>query len=443
MTNLTWRSAVLHRQIGSIAIPMVLANLTVPLLGLVDTAVIGHLDSVVYLGGVAVGSMVVTLIYWLAGFLRMSTTGSTAQALGRNDAVGQSQILLQGLGIAFSLGLMLVVFWQPIWWLARELMQASVEVAEQAKVYFSIRIFGAPAALANLVFIGWLIGRQKSQAVMRLVILTNVVNITLDVVFVVFLGFGVAGAASATVCADLFAMLFAGRLCFKQLPDIKQQIPFYRQWGAWQNIKPLLSMNRDILMRSLALQMCLAFMTAQAARLGDVTVAANAVLMNFLMLISYGLDGVAYSAEAMVGQSVGERNQQRLKTSIAANAFWSLALAIIFAFGFAFGGAPLINLLTNLPDVQHVASEYLIYMIIMPLAGVGCFLLDGIFVGLTATKTMRNTMVLSSVGVFFPVWWATQSLGNHALWIAFLSFLAARSLTLGFCLIKRISPEKN
>lgn len=432
----------LHRKVATIAVPMVLANLSVPLLGLVDTAVMGHLDKVQYLAGVSVGSMIISLLFWLTGFLRMSTTGATAQAKGRHDHQQQAHILLQGLLIALCLGCMLALCAQPIWSVARYFIQASPDVATQGAIYVHIRLWAAPATLMNLVFMGWLIGRQQSATVMKLMLLTNLLNILLDLIFVVGLNGKTAGAAWASLVADYVTFFVAMWICYLQLPLLKQLSKQYREWAQWSQLRPLVVMNRDIFIRSLALQLCLAFMTAQAARLGDYTVAANAVLMNFLLLVSYGLDGVAYAAEAMVGEAYGSRNRAQVREVIAVNTFWTYLMALGFALVFWVAGEPLIYLLTDLNEVRLVASSYLSYMVLLPLAGAGCFLLDGVFVGLTAAKAMRNTMVISALLVFFPVWWFNQEAGNHALWLAFLSFLAARGVTLLWCLrFQLVLPE--
>lgn len=435
------KSLPLHKQVGHIAIPMVLANLSVPLLGLVDTAVMGHLDQVQYLAGVAIGSMVISLLFWLAGFLRMSTTGATAQAKGRNDNQGQARVLLQGLFIALALGLSLAAFQLPIWALAKYFIQATPEVAAQGEVYVQIRLLAAPAAMMNLVLMGWLIGRQQSRAVMRLMLISNLLNMILDVVFVVGLDGRTAGAAWATWVADYVTMVLALRICWQQLPQLKVELKAFKEWLKWHLIKPLVALNRDIFIRSLALQGCLAFMTAQAARLGDSTVAANAVLMNFMLLISYGLDGIAYAAEAMVGEAHGAKESRRTTEVIAVNALWSYLLAGLFALAFWAAGEQLIALLTDLEEVREVAREYLVYMIWLPILGAACFLLDGVFIGLTAAKAMRNTMIVSALCVFFPVWWFNQGSGNHGLWLAFLSFLAARGVTLAWCLRPYLTPS--
>ncbi|MBD1391126.1 MATE family efflux transporter [Neiella sp. HB171785] len=434
----TLQRADLHRKIGNIALPMILANLTVPLLGLVDTAVIGHLDEVYYLGGVAVGSMVVTLIYWLAGFLRMSTTGLAGQAHGAGDQARQSHVLLQGLTLALALGLALLIASAGIWLAAIGLMKPSSLVAEQAKLYFDIRILSAPAALVNLVMMGWFIGLQRSRTAMALLILTNVINIVLDLLFVLVFQWGVQGAAAATVIADYGAAILALWLACRLQPAMLERLRQYQHWLHWRHMKSLIAMNLDIFIRSLCLQSCIAFMTARAARLGDATIAANAVLMNFLMLIALGLDGIAYAAEAMVAQAKGAKQRVDAVVAIQLNGFWTAILAMLFAAVFWQFGAAIVSLLTDLEPVRRTAEDYLLYIVLLPLAGAACFLLDGIFVGFSAAKQMRNTMMLAAFGVFFPVWWLLQEQGNHALWIAFLCFLLARGVGLSYCLPRQL-----
>ncbi|MBW8191243.1 MATE family efflux transporter [Neiella marina] len=428
----------LHRKVGKIAVPMILANLTVPLLGLVDTAVIGHLDEVYYLGGVAVGSMVVTLLYWLAGFLRMSTTGLAGQALGADDGHQQQQVLLQGLALAIGLGLLVVIANSAIWHVALALMKPSAQVAIQAQLYFDIRILSAPAALMNLVLMGWFIGLQRSRTAMALIILTNSVNIVLDLVFVLGFKWGVQGAALATVLADYSAAALALWLAWRLQPKLIKLLAQPASWLKWRHISSLVAMNRDIFIRSLSLQLCIAFMTAKAARLGDATIAANAVLMNFLMLIALGLDGIAYAAEAMVARAKGAKCRLDATIAIQVNSAWTLILALLFSAVFWLFGTAIISLLTDLAPVRETAQNFMPYIILLPLAGAACFLLDGVFIGFAAAKPMRNTMLVAAFGVFFPVWWLLQAQGNHALWIAFLCFLLARGIGLSVCLPKQL-----
>lgn len=419
----------LHYQVFALALPMVLSNITVPLLGLVDAAVIGHLEHAWYLGGVAVGGTMINVTFWLLGFLRMATTGINAQAVGRQDRSGQATIFVQGIGLAWLLALLLIVFHQPVSQLIFHFSDASAQVKEYAGQYFSIRIWGAPAALANLVIMGWLLGAQNARAPMWLLIVTNLVNIVLDVFFVLGLHWKVQGAASASVIADYSGMFLgfyfvARHWQQQQLPPLKEKLSALRH-----GMGRLLKLNRDIFLRSLCLQAAFTFMTFQGATLGDNVVAANAVLMSFLMLVSYAMDGFAYAMEALVGKAVGAKDKQELGRYLTGTTFWSLMISLLLTLAFVCFGSSIINLISSIPQVQQQAAIYLPWLAAVPLVSMWCFLLDGIFVGATRGREMRNSMFVA-ICTFFAVWWALSSYGNHALWAAMLAFMAMRGLTL-------------
>ncbi|WP_341502736.1 MATE family efflux transporter DinF [Gallaecimonas sp. GXIMD4217] len=416
-----------YRQVLALALPMILSNISVPLLGLVDTAVIGHLDDAAFLGGVAVGSMLITFLFWLCGFLRMSTTGLIAQAHGKGDGQALAVWLGKGLAVALALAAALLVLQWPIGELGLWLSGGSEQVRAQAASYFYIRIWAAPAALCNLVVLGFLVGRQDTKGPMALLLLGNGVNMALDLLLVVGLGWQVAGAALASVIADYLALGLGLYLVARRLPGV------HRHWlallgrGGWRRLWLL---NRDILLRSLCLQLCFLFVTFQGARLGDAVVAANAVLLNFLLLISYALDGIAYAAEALTGKAVGEKDEIGLRAWVRICAHWSLAFAGAFVVLFALGGEAIIALLTDVAAVRQEAVRYLPWVVALPLVALWCYLYDGVFVGATRAREMRNTMVLATFGVFFPLWWLSQGWGNHGLWLALSAFLATRGLAL-------------
>lgn len=423
-----------HRQVFALALPMVLSNITVPLLGLVDTVVIGHLDKAYYLGGVAVGATIISLIFWLLGFLRMSTTGLTAQAYGADDNLGLMQVLARALVLAWGLALVILVMQKPITELALWLMGGSELVQHYARDYVLVRIWSAPAALTNLVLLGWLLGNQNARAPMLLLILTNGLNILLDIWFVLGLGWQVKGAAAASVVADYLATVLGGYLVWRTLKR-RNTWPEPGFWAGCLQLaafKQLVGLNRDIFLRALCLQLTFAFMTFQGARLGDEILAANAVLMNFLMFISFGLDGFAYAVEAMVGKAVGARNRIAFRLACALNLFWGAVVGGLFVLVLAVAGPQLIGLITTIEAVREQAVRYLPWLILMPLAACWCFILDGIFIGTTRAAEMRDMMLVATAGVFFPVWYFSQSLGNHGLWLAMLCFMLARGLTLGW-----------
>ena len=423
------RDKSLHLQVFALALPMVLSNITVPLLGLVDAAVIGHLDHAWYLGGVAVGGTMINVTFWLLGFLRMATTGLSAQAYGASDKDAQASTFLQGLTLAWLLAAVLLLFHQPVADLIFSFSSASDQVKLYAEQYFSIRIWGAPASLANFVIMGWLLGSQNARAPMWLLIATNIVNIGLDVLFVLGFGWKVQGAAAASVIADYSGMAlglwFVSRQWIAQaLPAVREKIGAVRE-----GLGRLLKLNRDIFLRSLCLQLTFTFMTFYGATLGDNTVAANAVLMSFLMLVSYAMDGFAYAMEALVGKAIGARNRDELGRYLVGTTFWSLMVSLILTLMFTVFGSNIVALISNIPAVQQEAAIYLPWLAAVPLVSMWCFLLDGIFIGATRGKEMRNSMFVATCS-FFAIWWLLMDYGNHALWGAMLGFMAMRGIGL-------------
>ncbi|MFM4850868.1 MATE family efflux transporter DinF [Aeromonas rivipollensis] len=423
-----------HRAVFALALPMVFSNVTTPLLGLVDTWVIGHLGQAWFLGGVSVGATLINLLFWLLGFLRMSTTGLTAQAQGAASAEGQMDTLARALGLAVGLGLALLLLVLPFLPAIIGLSGGSPEVQVYAGDYVSVRIWSAPAALCNLVIMGWLLGMQDARSPMLLLILSNLVNMVLDAWFVLGLGWQVRGVAAASLLADYSSLGVGLWLVSRRLRQLSAEVwqGAWSRWWQWPAVRRLLGLNRDIFIRSLCLQLCFAFMTLQGARLGDVAVAANAVLLNFLMLISYGLDGFAYAVEAMVGRAIGRRDRQGLREAIVLNLGWALLIALAFALGFALGGRQLIAHITDLPAVIAEANRQLPWLIVMPLLAVWCFLLDGVFIGATRAREMRNSMLVAVFAGFFPVWWLCQGWGVAALWAAMAALMTGRGLTLGW-----------
>ena len=425
-----------NRQLFALALPMILSNITVPLLGLVDTAVIGHLSDAYYLGGVALGSTIITLIIWLLGFLRMATTGLVAQAYGANDTASQLKLLVQGAMLATGLGIAVILLQLPILNLALGLSEASMEVERYCREYFQVRVWSTPFALLNLVMLGWLLGRQQPKAAMWQLILANLANIILDVLFVMGFGWGVKGAALASVCADITAFSVALYMVLQQL-KLSSQFKFdqLRVHLTFAGYGKLLKLNSDIFIRSLCLQAAFAFMTFHGAGLGDNTVAADAVLLNLLLLISYALDGIAYYAEAEVGKAYGQKRAQQLHEAVVLAWCWSAITAVGFTLIFSLWGSHIIELLTSIDKVRTTAQTYLIWLVLLPLWSFSSYLFDGVYIGAAQGKVMRNSMIIATFGAFFPTWYLLQSLlpseqANHALWAAMTAFMLTRSLTL-------------
>lgn len=422
-----------HRQVLALALPMVLSNITVPLLGLVDAAVIGHLEHAWYLGGVALGSTMISVTFWLLGFLRMSTTGLTAQAHGAHDRQQLGRVLLQGCAMALGLAALFLLLHRPIAALIFHFSEASQQVKTYAHAYFMIRACSAPAALLNFVLLGWLLGTQNARTPMWMVIIINLTNIVLDLLLVLGLGLKVEGAAIASTIADYVGLLFGLMAVIRYWRQ--QHLPAPRSYlsSLTSQLSRILLLNRDIFLRSLSLQAVFSFMTFQGAALGDQTVAANAVLMSFLMMVSYGMDGFAYAIEAMVGKSIGARNDRELRQAMIGCTFWALLSSALLSFIFWMFGSNLIAMITDIPSVQASAQTYLPWLVIMPLVAVWCFLLDGVFIGATQGHTMRNSMAIAATA-FFAIYWLSASYANHALWLAMLCFMAIRGMTLGIAL---------
>ncbi|MGD8107571.1 MATE family efflux transporter DinF [Pantoea sp. FN0302] len=418
------------KHLWRLALPMILSNITVPLLGLVDTAVIGHLDSPIYLGGVAVGTTATSFVFMLLLFLRMSTTGLTAQAFGAGDKQALARALIQPLFIAIIAGIIFILLRGPLSALAAQLVGGSPAVLEQAQRFIHIRWLSAPATLANLVILGWLLGVQYARAPVILLIVGNLVNILLDLWFVIGLGWGVTGAAAATAIAEAITLLVGLGLVWHVLR--LRQITFVHLKNALKgDVRRLLRLNRDIMLRSLLLQLCFASVTILGARMGSEVVAVNAVLLMFLSFTAYALDGFAYAVEAVSGEAFGARDSAKLRQVWIAACRQAGLVALLFAVGYALWGRDIVSLLTSLPQLQALADRYLPWQMLLPVVGVWCYLLDGMFIGATRGREMRNSMALAALGFGLTLLTVPQ-LGNHGLWLALTVFLLLRGLTLGW-----------
>ncbi|MGE1175120.1 MATE family efflux transporter [Pseudomonas sp. BW7P1] len=424
-----WRDRPTHRRVWALAAPMILSNISVPLVALVDSTVIGHLPHAHQLGAVAVGASLYTVLAWAMGFLRMGTTGFAAQAAGRSDGAALRQILLQGLLLAMGLALLLGAVGVPLSGVALHFMQPSPELNELTRDFFHTRLFGLPAALASYALVGWFLGTQNARAPLAILLTTNLINIVLNLWFVIGLDWGVVGSARASVVAEWCGALLGLALTRKAL----RAYPGHIVWAAlraWQSWRPLLGVNRDIFIRSLALQSVFFLITVQGARLGDATVAANALLLNGLLLTAHALDGLAHAVEALCGHAIGARDRLALRRSLVVAGGWSLLASLGFAGLFLFAGHLFIEMQTDIASVRETAFIYLPYLAVLPLIAVWSYLLDGLFIGATRAREMRNGMLLT-VTLLLPVAWALSGLGNHGLWISFLLFMVLRSLTLG------------
>jgi MATE family multidrug resistance protein len=424
-----------HREVWRLAWPLILSNLSVPLLGITDVAVVGHLPEPHHLGAVAIGAMVFSVVYFAFGFLRMGTTGLTAQAYGRGDPVELRAGLGRPILLALAIGAILLASTGGIVRLSTLTFAPSPAVAAELESYLRIRLLGAPAALMNLVLLGWLLGLQNARGPMTLLIVTNVLNIGLDLLFVLAFGWAVPGVAAATVCAEYGGLALGLWLARRELRGLA---------GAWSRttlldlpaFRRLLRVNRDIFLRSCSLEAAFLTFTALGSRQGEVILAANAILLNFQLLASYGLDGFAHAAEAMAGRAVGARDRAGFRAAVRAGLHWSAALAAMLAALFLAGGPMGIRLMTGLEEVRATSGAFLPYMVLSPVVSVWAFLLDGVFIGATRTAEMRNGMALALLLFWALAFALVPVLGNHGLWLAFLAFMAARGLWLGLVFLR-------
>ena len=428
MTGSTARS-ITHRRILSIALPIVLSNATVPLLGVVDTGVIGQLGDPVPIGAVGIGAVIISAVYWILGFLRMGTTGMTSQALGAEDQGEADALLSRALIIGFGAGLAIILLQPLIFAAAFQLSPASAEVEVLARDYMQVRVWSAPAAIALYGITGWLIAAERTKAVLVLQVWMNGLNILLSFSFVIGLGWGVSGVALASFIAE-WAGLAVG-LWFCRGAFVR---PFWREWPRVMDRARLIAMavvNRDIFLRSLMLQSIFVSFLFFGADFGDVPLAANQVLLQFLYVTAYALDGFAFAAETLVGNAMGARDRARLRRAALLNSAWGTGIMVAFSLCVALFGAAAIDLMTTSDEVRAVAKDYLPWVIAAPVLGVASWMLDGIFIGATRTADMRNMMVISTVIYFAAVWLLAPTYENHGLWAALILSFVARGVTLG------------
>ena len=428
------------RDVWRIAAPMILSNVSVPLLGMVDTGVVGHLESPAYLGAVAIGATIFGFLYTGMNFLRMGTTGIAAQRFGAEDNDGLRVSLGQALIVSFLVAMVLIALQAPIGRFALGLIGGDPEVSAYADQYFSIRIWSAPGTLANYVLIGWFLGLQNARVPLLIFLTINITNIILDLVFVLQLGMKVDGVALASVIAEYAGVVVGLGFAAHALRQRSGHWPLARLFNV-RAYAAFFSVNSNLFIRTMALMFAFGFVTAMGARLGGVILAANAVLMNLQNLTAFALDGFAHAAEALVGKAVGQERRDVLERSVSLSLKWSMIFAVIFCLLYIATGPALIRLLTDLPDVRGAALQFLPWLIVSPLISVWSFLYDGVYVGATRAREMRNLMVFSTFFVFLPAWFLLQDLGNHGLWLAFTLFMASRGISMHIWYRRRVFPQ--
>lgn len=418
----------MDRNILRLAVPNIVSNVTIPLIGLVDMALMGHLDSEVYIGAVSLGTVIFNFIYWGFSFLRMSTSGFTAQSFGEGKQAESFHILSRAMVISTLISLLIIVLQVPIEWISFKVINGSTEVEELARQYFRVRVWAAPATLGLYALNGWFLGMQNARLVMITSILANVFNLVFSFVFVYFLHMNSAGVALGTVIAE-YTGIATGLYLLKKK---------YGQFVSWSSLKAALDIpamkeffrvNTDIFIRTFCVIVVFTFFTSKSAGMNDHILAVNSILIQFLLLFSFFIDGFAFAGEALAGRYMGERRRDLFLQLTRSLFVWGFGLALVFAFLFLVGNKFIIGLLTSQESIYETARQFMFWVVLTPLVTVASFVWDGIYIGVTASREMRNSMLAATLLVFAPAFYFLQNiLGNHALWLAMMLFMLARGI---------------
>ncbi len=417
---------VSHARVVRLALPMTLAHLSTPLLGIADTAIIGRLGQAHLLGAIAAAAVIFDFIFWSFGFLRMGTAGLTAQALGAGDAAEQRATLIRAMIVAICIGAAMILLQTPMAWVSFGALDASPEVTGAARLYFDIRIWSAPFVLVNYAVLGAIVGRGRTGVALIIQVLIHLINIGFNVALVYGLALGMRGSAAGTLAAELLgalAGLFVVLRMYGDLFSVERKLILDRE-----KILRMFAINRDIFLRNTALLFAFAFFTAQGARGGDIVLAANAILINLILVAAYFLDGFGTAAEQLCGQSLGARDAKGFRAAVRITSLWSFAFAAALAAAVPITGKPFIDFLTTEPQVRAYARDYLLFAALAPVAGALAYELDGVFAGATWTRDMRNLMLVS-LAFYITSFYLLRPLGNAGLWLSLLLFLLARGLT--------------
>jgi MATE family multidrug resistance protein len=418
-----------HARVLKIALPIVLSNATVPILGAVDTGVVGQMGEAAPIGAVGIGAVILATIYWIFGFLRMGTTGLAAQARGAGDWGETGALLMRGILLAFAAGAVFIIAQAAVFWGAFALAPASAEVEGLARSYLEIRIWGAPATIALYAVTGWLIAVERTRAVFLLQVWMNGLNIVLDLWFVLGLGWGVEGVAIATLMAEWSGLALGLWFCRDAFAGDQ-----WRDWGRVfdpARLKRMMQVNGDIMVRSVLLTGSFTTFLFIGADLGDVTLAANQVLLQFVEITAFAMDGFAFTAEAMVGSAVGARSRSHMRQAAILTSQWGVATAVLLGVVFWIGGGWLIDLMSTSPEVRAAGRDYLLWAAALPLLSVASYMFDGIFIGATWTRDMRVAMIQSVALYVGALVILVPLMGNHGLWAALVVLNLARGATLG------------
>lgn len=420
----------MNRKILNLAIPNIISNLSVPLLGAVDTALVGHLDEVYYLGAIAVGGMIFNFLFWGFGFLRMGTTGLTAQAFGEEDRHESVLILARALAVAGVFSILIIVLQTWIADLSFWLVEASPEVERYTEIYFNIRIYSAPATLGLYAINGWFLGMQNARYPMIVTIFLNALNIGLDFLFVYGMGMNVDGVATGTLIARYAGIVLAVALLVWKYRDWLSSY-VHKRLMELASVKKFFTVNRDIFLRTLCLIFTFSFFTAKSAEFGDVILAANSILLQLWMIVSYGIDGFAYAAESLIGRFTGSKEHQKVKLAVKYCFSWGIGIGVIASGVYWLFDTSILTLFTDQQKVITTALGVFLWTVAGPTVSSFCYIWDGVFIGATATEPMRDSMLIATLLVFLPAFYlSVDYLDNHAIWLAMVLFMIARGITL-------------
>lgn len=415
----------MNRKILALAIPSIIANVTTPLLGLVDTAIVGHMGSAVFIAAIALGGSVFNLLYWCFAFLRMGSSGMTAQAFGAGDAAGQGLVLYRSLAVSAAAGVAMIALSRPLSAGVLCFMEADGPTAELASTYIAVAVWGAPAVLGVYSLSGWFLGMQNSRAPMWISIFVNLMNIAVSLLLVYRLEWGIEGVACGTMAAQWGGFLLG---CVILMRRYRPEFPGWSNLMKWGGLRRFFSINLDIFLRTVCIVAVTLWFTRSGSSQGTLVLAVNALLMQFFMLFSYVMDGFAFAGEALSGRAVGASDGDGLRRCVVSLMGWGAALAALFAVAYGFGGEWLLGVLSSQDDVVEMAAGYLPWAVSMPLAGFAAFTLDGVFIGATRTRDMLRSMVVAAAVFFAVEYLLFPCLGNHALWLAFELYLLSRGV---------------
>ena len=418
----------MDKRIFRLAVPNIITNITVPLLGMIDIAIAGRLGSATYIGAIALGANIFNMIYWNFGFIRMSSSGFVAQAYGARDFSEAMNVLIRSLIVGLGIGILIVLLQYPIGKFAIGLIESGAESRQHVETYFRIAVWAAPAVLGTYAFKGFFIGMQNAQTPMIIAIINNLLNIVLSFSFVFGFGMKVDGIALGTMLSQLITF----GICIVMWQRLYGRLRKYTVKSSIFDphaIRLFFKVNGDVFVRTFLLTLVTTFFTFVSAKMGDMILAANALLMQFFMLFSYFMDGFAYAGEALTGRYIGAQNPFLLKSMLKRLFFWGFIVSALSAVVYIFFPSQILHILTNDTEVIEVTKSFITWTVLIPITGFAAFLWDGIFIGATASKEMRNAMIFSSLTFFVSYYIATPLLGNNGLWLSFILYLTVRGLT--------------